>query len=191
MDRDESEQDTTALLWRMRSGDRAAEGALYTLVYESLQEIARALFAQQGPGHTLQPTALVNEAFLRLTGKGPDWKSRQHFIEVAAKAMRHILVDHERARRALKRGGDRKRIPLTDSLALITESHLDVLALEEALEALEARDARKSRVVTLRFFGGLTMVEIAELLNVSHQTIEADWAFARSWLRAYMEVDDR
>ena len=187
MSDDAEERETVIFLRRMRSGDRAAEGELYSLVHEELYRIARSLFAGQSPGHLLQPTALVNEAFLRLAGQDCDWQSRQHFIDVAAKAMRHILVDHARSRRSAKQGGDRQRVPLTESLVLVTNTPLDLIALEEALEALEARDPRKSRIVTLRFYGGLTMDEIAELLHVSAKTVESDWYFARSWLHAFME----
>ena len=189
MNENAEERETVIFLRQMQSGDRSAEGNLYALVHEELHGIARSLFARQPADHLLQPTALVNEAFLRLTGKGQDWQSRRHFIDVAAKAMRHILVDHARQRRSPRHGGDRQRVPLTDSLVLVTDAHLDVLALEEALQALEARDPRKSRIVTLRFYGGLTMEEIAGLLHVSRKTVEADWYFARSWLQAHMEVE--
>ena len=190
LDDSEQEPETIVFLRRMQSGDRSAEGKLYSLVHDELHRIARMLFSQQSPGHTLQPTALVNEAFLRLAGKDCDWQGRRHFIDVAAKAMRHILVDHARSRKALKRGGDQDRVQLSDSMILVTNTQLYLLALEEALEALEARDSRKSRIVTLRFYGGLTMPEIAELLEISPKTVEADWYFARSWLQDYMEVEE-
>lgn len=190
MEYEPADSETIVYLQRMRSGDRSAGEKLYSLVYDQLHRIARSLFAKQTPGHTLQPTALVNEAFLRLAGNECDWQSRKHFIDVAAKAMRHILVDHARGQKRVKRGGDRERVHLTDSLVLAPNENLDLLALEEALEALEARDARKSRIVTLKFFGGLTMTEIGDLLEISPKTVEADWYFARAWLQDFMEVEE-
>jgi len=153
-------------------------------VYSELRALAGSLLRRQTPGQTLQPTALVHDAWLRLAARSPgDWESRGHFVSVAAMAMRQILVDHTRRRRALKRGGNRQRVELDDVCDLIAGSRLDVLALDEALQRLAAVDARRAQVVELKFFGGLTNEQVAEHLDISRATVADDWAVARAWLR--------
>ena len=179
----------SALLTQIQSGDRPAQAELFSMVYEELRRIAAALFRRQPANHTLQPTALVNEVYLRLASKDCDWEGRSHFINVAAKAMRHILIDHARQRGTSKRGGDRDRVNVSDSVVLVPQPDVDLLVLEEGLEELEKLNSRNARVVELRFFGGLNMAEIGSVLEISPKTVEADWYFARAWLRDFMERD--
>lgn len=173
------------MLQEIASGDSAAAAQLLPIVYEELRSLARAHLAGERAGHTLQPTALVHEAYLRLVGgaQGEDrvFNGRQHFFATAATAMRRILVDHARERNALKRGGGR-RVDLSDSDAVVVNDDLDLVGLDDALRKLEAVDQRRARVVTFRFFGGLTVEETAAVLEVSPATIKNDWAFARAWL---------
>ena len=144
------------------------------------------------PGHTLQPTALVHEAFLKLVGqKNADYKSRGHFMAIAAVAMRRILVNHAQKRSAAKRGGGAKRVPLADDLAVAESPDLDLVALDEALDRLAERDPRKARVVEQRFFAGMEMSQIAENLGVSLVTVKRDWEFARAWLTREIQADAR
>jgi len=139
--------------------------------------------AGERPGHSLQPTALVNEAYLRLVdAKGVAWQDRAHFLAVAARVMRRILVDHARSRRYQKRGGDAARVTLDEALVVAAEPDQDFVALDEALTALAVVDARKSQVVEMRFFGGLTLEETAEALHVSRDTVKRDWKMAKLWL---------
>jgi RNA polymerase sigma factor (TIGR02999 family) len=143
--------------------------------------------AGEGPGNTLQATALVNEAYLRLIdGKAVTWNDRTHFFAVSARIMRRILVDHARARRALKRGGHDPMVTLDDELVVAQEPRHDFVALEDALQALAAFDERKSRVIELRFFGGLTVEETASVLGVSPDTVMRDWRLAKAWLQGEM-----
>ncbi|MEM7165556.1 MAG: sigma-70 family RNA polymerase sigma factor [Planctomycetota bacterium] len=187
----DSADNTRTLLLQIQAGDAAAQGKLFQLVYDQLRGIADALFRQQPANHTLQPTALVNEAYLRLAGRDREWEGRSHFVDVAAKSMRCVLIDHARKRNASKRGGQQERVAVTDSVVLVPQVDVDVLQLEEAMLELEKLNARKSRVVELRFYGGMTMQEIASLLEISPKTVEADWYFARAWLRDYMDRADR
>jgi len=150
-------------------------------VYEDLRRLAEAYFRRQDPGHTLQPTALVHEAWLRLA-QGPAIADREHFLAVAATAMRQILVDHARRRGAAKRGGDASRITLDDAVSPAPAPALDLLDLDAALTMLARLDPRKARVVELRFFAGLTLAEVAAVLHVSAVTIGTDWRMARAWL---------
>ena len=182
---DADRQDVTLILQEIASGDSAAAAQLLPIVYEELRALARAHLAGERAGHTLQPTALVHEAYLRLVGgeQGEDraFNGRQHFFATAAMAMRRILVDHARERNALKRGGGR-RVDLSDGDAVTVGDDLDLVGLDEALKKLEAVDERRARVVTFRFFGGLTVDETAAALRVSTATVKNDWAFARAWL---------
>jgi RNA polymerase sigma factor (TIGR02999 family) len=156
---------------------------LVPVVYEELRELARSHLRRERANHTLQPTALVNEAYLRVVDQhAADWRDRSHFFALAARLMRQILIDHARRRAAAKRGGDRRRVTLAD-VAHPERADVDLLALDEALEAFAALDARKAKVVELRYFGGLTMEEVAEALGVSLRTAESDWFLARAWLR--------
>jgi len=179
---------TARVLLRVCRGEAAASRELFPIVYEELRGLARGLLRRERPGHTLQTTALIHEAYLRLVDRslaGVD--SRTHFVAIAARCMRQILVDHARVRGAQKRGGDRERNPLDDAVAAFEQDGTDLVALHEALERLGAADERKARVVELRFFGGLTIEEAASVLGVSPKTIEADWHLARAWLRRELD----
>jgi len=191
MDRDvtDPEAPATRLLQELRDGDPDAAEKLLPLIYGELHRIARQSFQGQSESHTLQPTALVNEAWIRLMGgKQADWQDKNHFLAVAATAMRHVLVDHARAKGRAKRG-KRADVPL-ESLDLLMsvfeERAVDVLALHEALEKLTEFDERMARVVELRFFGGHTVPEVAEILDVSDTTVERVWRLARAWLQREM-----
>jgi RNA polymerase sigma factor (TIGR02999 family) len=154
------------------------------LVYEELRALAESYLQRERPDHTLQATALVHEAYMRLVKQEEvEWQSRAHFFAVAAQAIRRILVDHARGHLSAKRGGDRKRVRLDQDLAL-PEPDLDLLALDEALEELARLHERQARIVELRFFGGLSLKEVAEYLGLSSRTIDGDWYMARAWLRS-------
>lgn len=173
----------TTLLRRIESGDRDAQGRLYELVHRELRGRAHRML-QGGPKVTLQTTALVNEAWVKLlSGEAPSWNDRSHFLRVAARAMRSVMVDHVRARRADKRGGDRVRFALDDVIAVYEESALDLVALDTALEKLAKFDAQLAELVELRFFAGLEIEETARVLGVSASTVERGWRTARTWLR--------
>ncbi len=174
----------TRLLGQAASGDARATTELLPLVYEELRRMAAAFFAGERPGHTLQPTALVHEAYLKLVGQPIEWASRGQFFCVAAKAMRNLLVDHARGRGRGKRGGGWQRI---NALSAVEDAGrgadpLDVLALDEALGQLADLDERKARLVELRFFAGLTSDEAADSLGISRATAAEDWRMARAWL---------
>lgn len=174
----------TQLLQSWREGDQGAVTRLMPLVYDELHRLARRYMANERPEHTLQTTALVNEAYLRLVdAAAPAGECRTHFFAICAQVMRHILVDWARSRRALKRGSDLPPLELQEELAMPAQPNSDLVAIDDALQALAAVDPRKSRVVELRFFGGLSMEETAEVLNVSLPTVERDWRLAKSWLR--------
>ncbi len=182
---DEQQAEVTTVLDQVRAGDPGARERLVGLVYDELRRIAAGLMTHERDDHTLQPTALVHEALLRLLegdalSHAPN---RAYLFAAAARAMRQVLVDHARERSALKRGGDRTRVPLDDVLERFEERHLDVLALDEALARLAALHPRHSEVVTLRFFGGLTVAEVAQCLGVSVGTVEADFRKASAYLR--------
>jgi RNA polymerase sigma-70 factor (ECF subfamily) len=178
--------EVTRILERAREGDRAAAEQLLPLIYGELRAIAGARMRGQARGHTLQPTDLVHEAYLKLMDRTAPWESRSHFYCVAAKAMRSVLVDHARARKAAKRGGGHEREPLHEAVAWFEERKIDLLALDEALEALGAVDETKRRVVELRFFAGLTNDRISDVLGISRATVERHWAMARAWLHRRM-----
>jgi RNA polymerase sigma factor (TIGR02999 family) len=176
--------DATLLLNRLRAGDADAGRELLPVLYEELKRIAARQFHGQAAGHTLQPTILVHEAFLRLVGKPAAFEDRAHFFAVAATAMRQILVNHARASNADKRGGGARAVALDNDVAGTDGggAEIDVLALHEALEELERIDPRKHRVIELRFFAGLTVEEIAKAMDLSKTTIESEWRAARAWL---------
>ena len=168
-------------------GDEDALQRLIPLVHRELHDIARRWAAREHPGHSLQATALVNEAYLRLVDvQTVTWQSRAHFLAVCARVMRHILVDHARARGASKRGGPLARVTFDEALVVATETGQDIVALDDALEALARFDVRKSRVVELRFFGGLSVKETAVILEVSADTVMRDWKLAKAWLQREM-----
>lgn len=175
------------MLLKWSQGDEHALGRLIPLVHRELHDIARRWAAREHAGHSLQATALVNEAYLRLVGvHDVTWQSRAHFLAVCARVMRHILVDHARARKAGKRGDPAARITFDEALVVSSEPRDDFVALDDALEALARFDARKSRVVELRYFGGLTVEESAAALGVSPDTVMRDWKLARAWLQREM-----
>lgn len=181
--------EVTALLRAVSRGERTAGDRLIPIVYEELRAIASARMSGERPDHTLDPTSLVHEAYLRLIDTSlVEWEDRSHFFRVAAGAMRRVLVDHARARAALKRGGDRRRIALEDPSD--TRQPVDLIALDDALARLEQIDPRQRAVVELRFFGGLDVEETARALGVSPRTVEEDWRLARAWLRRSLAQAD-
>jgi RNA polymerase sigma-70 factor, ECF subfamily len=181
-------RELTQLLRAWSNGDEGALQKLIPLVYRELHNMARRYMANERSGHTLSPTALVNEAFLRLLDSRPaSWQDRAHFFAVSAQAMRRILVDWARARRAQKRDGAARVPELEQSLTVIGGPGPDILALEEALKALSAVDERKGRVVELRFFGGLSAAETAEVLKISTESVLRDWKLAKAWLRRELD----
>ena len=176
-------RDVTRLLQAWSDGDETALDRLVPLVEADLRRLARGCMRGERKDHTLQPTALVNEAFLRLAGaRHLEWHDRAHFMGIAARLMRRVLVDHARARGYQKRGGGAERVSLDGALLEAPQPPLDVIELDRALEAFAVIDARRSRVVELRFFGGLTLEETAEVLQVSSETVKRDWRLARLWL---------
>jgi RNA polymerase sigma factor (TIGR02999 family) len=178
-----SSQSVSHLLLRWSDGDSSALDQLMPLVYQELRRMASRYMGQQPTGHTLQTTALIHEAYLRLIGpEEKRWENRAHFFGVAAQAMRHILIDYARTQNRDKRGGGARAVPLDDVLTICTERSAELVALDDALTELAKLDARQSKVVELRFFGGLTEEEIAEVLKVSPRTVSSDWSLARSWL---------
>ena len=178
-----SQPPLTQILQAAGKGDAAAAERLWPLVYEELRALAHAKMSHQQPGHTLQTTALVNEAYLKLVGsEEPGWEGRGHFFGAAAQAMRQILVDQARRKARVKHGGSRKQIELEESSATIEAPSDDMLTLDEALTDLEQIDPRKARLVMLRYFAGLTMEETAQALGVSVPTVERDWRYVKVWL---------
>lgn len=189
--------DLTLLLKAACSGDREAYARLYEAVYAELRRVAGANLRREAPGHTLQPTALVNEAYLRLADQRTGWRSRSHFFAIASQAMRRILVDHARARDSLKRGGG-ARLPLPDGRAEPAApgwesggSQVDLLALDEALGKLAAIDADSARVVEMRFFGGMEIDAIAEFMGSSERTVRRHWVYAKAWLARELSAGSR
>jgi RNA polymerase sigma factor (TIGR02999 family) len=179
-----SSDSVTQLLVDVRLGRRDALDRLLPVVHAELHRIAAGYMRRERADHTLQPTALVNEAYLRLVDqRDVEWRDRAHFLGVAAQLMRLILVDHARARRAAKRAGGAERVALDDAVVAVGERDVDLVALDEALGRLTELDSRLSKVVELRYFGGLTTREVAEVLGVSTATVEREWATARGWLR--------
>jgi len=173
----------TRLLLDWSDGDERARDEMLPLVYNELRRLAASYLRRERPGHTLRPTELVHDAYLRLIDQRQvNWKNRAQFVGLAAVMMRRILVNHARERATDKRGGDVQKVPLSDVDAAGVPQNVDVIALHSALDQLETIDQRKSRIVELKFFGGLTTNEIADVLHVSPATIERDWSFARAWL---------
>jgi len=175
----------TQLLLRLNQGDRDAEASLIPLVYEELKRIAAARLRSERENLSIQPTVLVHEAYLRLTGLSQvDWQSRNHFYAISATIMRRILVDHARARRAAKRGTGETLLLLEEANAASGQPGPDILALDEALDRLAKLDARQARIVDLRFFTGLTEEEIGTVLGITARTVKRDWRVAKAWLFA-------
>ncbi len=182
-----SPHEITRLLADWNKGDRAALERLTPLVHAELRRIARRQMGRERPGHTLQATALINEAYLRLAGRdGFEWHDRLHFFAVCAQVMRHVLIDHARAREREKRGGGALQISLADAGLLAEPRSADLLALDEALRELETADAQKGRVIELRYFAGLTVEETAEVLGVAPITVRREERRARAWLHRLM-----
>jgi RNA polymerase sigma factor (sigma-70 family) len=202
--------DVTRILSQIEQGNPAAAEQLLPLVYDELRKLAAAKLSHEKPGQTLQATALVHEAYLRLVGStgptgpddedgkhgendqslGPHWNSRGHFFAAAAEAMRRILIGQARRKASLKSGGQRQRLDLSDVESEIQGPQLDLIALDDALEELAARDSRAATLVKLRFFAGLTMPQAAQALGVSLATVENDWAYAKCWLRLQISDSD-
>ena len=182
----------SAILRRVTEGDQDAAAELFQAVYDELHAVAERCFRHERPDHTLQPTALIHEAYLKLINQPQaQWNDRAHFFAAAAMAMRRILVNHAMAHRAAKRGGGRRRTPLSRVIVAANRQSLDLIALEEALQKLATLDARQSRIVELRFFGGLTNAEAAEVLGISLRTVEGEWAMAKTWLLRQIGENDR
>ena len=174
----------TRLLDDWSQGDRAALDRLMPLVHAELRRLARGYLRRERPGHTLQPTALVNEAYLKLVGERQmQWQSRAHFVGVAAQIMRFILVDHCRRKRSAKRGGDALRVTFDEGLDVPDERGAGLIALDDVLKRLSEQDPRKGRIAELRYFGGLSVEETAEALDVSVATVMRDWRLTRAWLQ--------
>jgi len=182
-----STNEVTQLLIDWSQGDKAALDKLTPFVYDELHRMARHYMRRERAGHTLQTSALINEAYLRLVDQNIAWQSRAHFFGIAARLMRQILVDHARAYNYAKRGGGEAQKVSLDEVANLAQGRAaELVALDDALQTLAAFDPQQSQIVELRFFGGLTIAETAEVLGVSHATVERDWSVARAWLRREM-----
>lgn len=185
-----SPQEITQLLLAWRNGDNEALNRLIPLVYDELRQFAHRYMNKRFAGQTLQTTALVNEAYIRLVGQDQvDWQNRTHFFAVCARVMRNLLVDRARSRQADKHGGGARRVSLDDAAIVLPERQIDLLALDEALDRLAGIDPRKSQIVEMRYFGGMSVEETAEVLAVSSITVKREWLKARAWL--YRELDKR
>jgi RNA polymerase sigma-70 factor (ECF subfamily) len=176
--------EASQILSAFSAGDRSGTDRLMEIVYDDMRGLADKFFTEETRGNTLQPTALVHEAFIKLVDRRDvDWRGKSHFFAAGATVMRRLLVDYARRRKATKRGGGRPRITLDEAVAVSTQRDEDVLAVDESLEKLKTIDKQQARIVELRFFGGLTNEEVAESLGVSRQTVQRHWAVARIWLR--------
>jgi RNA polymerase sigma-70 factor (ECF subfamily) len=183
-----TDNDITAILQQWAAGDASALDQLMPLVYNDLRRLARSRLRNEGPDCTLQPTALVHEAFLRLTGqREPDMQTRGQFFHLAAKLMRRILIDHAKRRKAVKRGGDKEDLVLDEALASTPEKFEEWLAVDEALDQFASIDPFRARIVELRYFAGFSVEEVAELMRISATTARRDWAVARCWLQRRLE----
>lgn len=185
----DSPEDVTLLLRDIRRGDRAAVDRLLPIVYAELRRIAGGYLRAERAGHTLEPTALVHEAYLRLVDqRNVEWESRAHFVAIAAQTMRRILVDHARARLAGKRSGGSTRVELDDEIASVEQRDVHLIDLDTALERMHAMDSRMAQVVELKYFGGLTNDEIAEVVGISVATVDRERAIATAWLRRELDA---
>lgn len=186
-----SANEVTTILAAIRRGDEKAADDLLPVVYDRLRRLAQQMMSQEKPGQTLQATALVHEAYLRLLGDGATWDDRRHFYAAATKAMRRILVERARRHGRVKHGGGRKRVDLGDDDAVVTEPEsVDVLAVDEALRRLEKEDPRVAEVVMFRFYAGLSAEDTAEALGISTRTVWREWNYARAWLRDALDEDE-
>jgi RNA polymerase sigma-70 factor (ECF subfamily) len=183
--------EVTQLLKAMAGGDAKAAEDVLPLVYGELHRLAKSYMRRERPDHTLQATALIHEAYLRLAREDTDWNNREHFIGVAANVMRRVLVDYARAHNAEQRGGGLKRVEMNEELAISPERLDEVAALDQALTKLELENPRQGRVVELRYFGGLSVEQIASLLQVSPRSVKRDWSLARIWLFRELQQDGR
>ncbi len=174
--------EVTLLLKAMQGGDAGASEKLLPLVYKELHRVAESYMRRERAGHTLQPTALINETYLRLTGDTINWQNRAHFIGVAANVMRHVLIDHARAHKAAMRGGNLQRVELEEGIAISKERSSEMIALDDALSELEKVNPRQAKIVELRYFAGLSVEEIAAILEIGPRSVEREWASARVWL---------
>ncbi len=181
--------ETAVLLQQMANGDKEAADVVMPRIYDELRSLAARYLAGERADHTLQPTALAHEAYMRLVDQSrTDWKDRAHFLAIASEMIRRVLVDHARSKHAAKRGGaNRSPMPINEAIDAQAMTNPDLLALSEALDELDALNQRHRQVVEMRFFGGLTIQETAEVLRVSPQTVKSDWAMARAWLRARLD----
>jgi len=188
---DSNQPDVTILLRQLTDGDHQAAEKLIPLVYDELKRLARSYMRRERRDHTLQTTALVHEAYLKLIRQqATNWQGRSHFFGIAAQLMRRILIDHARAHLREKRGGDQLILPLNEALVFSPEHSEDLLRLDEALNRLSKLDSRQGQVVELRFFGGLSVEETAESLNISPKTVKRDWAVAKAWLHGELRQGD-
>jgi len=181
--------DVTQLLKAMANGDEKAAESLLPLVYAELHRLAKSYMRRERPDHTLQATALINEAYLRLAREDTDWNSREHFIGVAANVMRRVLVDYARQHKAGQRGGGLKRVEMEDDLAISAAKLDEVTELDEALKLLEKENPRQAKVVELRYFGGLSVEQIASFMGISPRSVKRDWSLARIWLYRQLKQD--
>lgn len=183
--------DVTRILHAIEEGDARASDELLPLVYDELRQLAAQKLSQEKPGQTLQATALVHEAYLRLVGsEETSWENRGHFFIAAAEAMRRILIENARKKKRIKRGGELQRVDLSEADLVIEGPSEDLLALDEALERLSEKDKVKADLVKLRFFAGLTLAQAAQVLGISHNTADQYWAYARSWLHLEVQKGD-
>ena len=184
---DPAAESVSNLLVQLGQGNRDAEARLISRLYPELRRIAAGYMRRERPGHSLRPTALVNEAFIRLAREpNPDWQGRAHFVAVSAQVLRRILVDHARARQAQKRGGEGIRVTFVEAALGAPDRSCEMLEVHDALERLEKLNARQSKVVELRFFGGMSFEEIAHVLSISGRTAKRDWEVARAWLHGQL-----
>lgn len=176
-------KDVTVLLSQINNGDSSAPEELLPLVYHELRKLAGGYLKNERPGHTLQPTALVHEAYLRLVDwENTSWQNRSHFFAVAAQIMRNILVDHARKKKAVMHGGNVQKLSLDEAISFSQVTEIDLVDLDDALKELEKLDERQSKIIELRFFAGLTIEETAHILGISTMTVSRDWNFAKAWL---------
>ncbi len=186
----QQDNQVTTILAAIRHGDEEAADALLPLVYDRLRRLAQQMMAQEKPGQTLQATALVHEAYLRLLGDGAKWEDRRHFYAAAARAMRRILVERARRRGRIRHGGGRKRLPLSDADATVGPESVDLVAVDDALRRLEKEDPRVAEVVLFRFYAGLSVEDTAKALEISPRTVRRDWTYAKAWLLEAMSDDE-